>query len=41
MIHAKQGKSSKKDTGFLKDYPYQKQYKYLGIIIDKNLTLRP
>ena len=40
MIHAKRGRSSKKDEGTLLDYPYKKEYKYLGIIIDKNLTLQ-
>ena len=38
MIHQKQGRTSKKDEGFILGYPYKKEYKYLGIILDKNLT---
>ena len=40
MIHSSRGKPCKKDTGDIIGYPYKNEYKYLGIIIDKNLTLK-
>ena len=40
MIHSSRGKPCKKDTGEIRGYPYKDEYKYLGIIIDKNLTLK-
>ena len=38
MIHAKRGKTSNKDKGEIRGYPYKKSYTYLGIVVDKNLT---
>ena len=38
MIHARKGRTCKKDIGEIQGYPYKKEYKYLGVIIDKNLT---
>ena len=40
MIHKTRGKAAKEDKGFLREFPYKSEYKYLGIIIDRNLTLR-
>ena len=40
MIHSSRNKPCKKDTGEIRGYPYKNEYKYLGIIIDKNLTLK-
>ena len=40
MIHGWKGKTRNEDKGFIMGYPYKKEYKYLGIIIDKNLTLK-
>jgi len=39
MIHKERGKAAKKDRGYLRDYPYKNEYTYLGITIDRNLTL--
>ena len=40
MIHGSRGATSKQDKGYIKGYPYKNEYKYLGIIIDKNLTMK-
>ena len=40
VIHGNGGKAAKKDKGFMKGYPYKNNYTYLGIIIDRNITLR-
>ena len=40
MIHQSRGKTCNSDKGEIRGYPYQKEYKYLGIIKDKNLTLQ-
>ena len=40
MIHRTRGKAAKEDKGFLREFPYKNEYKYLGITIDRNLTLR-
>ena len=39
MIHKEKGKKAKKDRGCLREYPYKNEYTYLGIAIDRNLTL--
>ena len=40
MIHRLRGKAAKKDKGFLRGFPYKTEYTYLGIVIDRNLTMR-
>ena len=40
MIHGFKGRTSRQDKGEIRGYPYKNEYKYLGIIIDKNLTLK-
>ena len=40
MIHGFKGRTSKLDKGEISGFPYKNEYKYLGIIIDKNLTLK-
>ena len=40
MIHGYKGRTSKQDKGEIRGYPYKNEYKYLGIFIDKNLTLK-
>ena len=40
MIHGYGGKAAKSDKGTLREFPYKNEYTYLGIIIDRNLTLR-
>ena len=40
LIHGKRGKVAKQDQGYFRGYPYKKQYKYLGIIIDKSLNFQ-
>ena len=40
MIHRMRGKAAKQDKGFIREYPYKTEYTYLGIVIDRNLTLR-
>ena len=40
MIHKYRGKAAKQDKGFIREYPYKSEYTYLGIVIDRNLTLR-
>ena len=40
MIHRTRGKAAKEDKGFLRDFPYKNEYTYLGMVIDRNLTLR-
>ena len=40
MIHKFRGKAEKKDKGEIRDYPYKSEYTYLGIVIDRNITLR-
>ena len=39
MIHKYRGRAAKEDKGFIRDFPYKDQYTYLGIIIDRNLTM--
>ena len=41
MIHKFRGKAAKKDKGFIREFPYKDEYTYLGIVIDRNITLRP
>ena len=31
LIHGERGRARKEDEGYLRDYPYKKSYKYLGI----------
>ena len=40
LIHGYKGRTSEADNVFIRGYTYKKEYKYLGIIIDKNLTLK-
>ena len=40
MIHTFRGREAKEDTGSIRDYPYKIDYTYLGVVIDRNLTLK-
>ena len=40
MIHKHRGREAKEDTGYIRDYPYKIDYTYLGVVIDRNLTLK-
>ena len=40
MIHRYRGKAAKTDKGFIRGFPYKTEYTYLGIVIDRNLTMR-
>ena len=40
MIHKYRGKAANADKGLIRDYPYKDQYTYLGMVIDRNLTMR-
>ena len=39
IIHKFLGKACNTDKGFMRGYPYKNEYKYLGVTIDRNLTL--
>ena len=40
MIHKYRGKAANEDTGKIREFPYKDQYTYLGLVIDRNLTMR-
>ena len=39
MIHKYRGRAAKEDKGYIRGFPYKDQYTYLGVIIDRNLTM--
>ena len=40
MIHKYRGRAAEADKGEIRGYKYKTEYTYLGIVIDRNLTLR-
>ena len=40
MIHKFRGRAAEADKGEIRGYKYVDKYTYLGIVIDRNLTLR-
>ena len=40
MIHKYMEKAANEDTGTIRDFPYKNEYTYLGLVIDRNLTMR-
>ena len=39
MIHKYRGRAAKEDTGYIREFPFKNEYTYLGMVIDRNLTL--
>ena len=40
MIHKYRGRAAKEDKGDIRRFPYKNEYTYLGMVIDRNLTMR-
>ena len=40
MIHKYRGRAAKEDKGDIRGFPYKNEYTYLGMVIDRNLTMR-